>query len=165
MGLTFLLLLAVVCGVFLLLYAAVALIQDRRFFSSAPKDVQAVVQDHPERFPGVHVLGWALAAVAIVLILGSLVLAVYDGTRRGWGVWELFLRFLIILDGYKVWDMLFLDRYLLTRSHFFQRYYPEVEGVASMQQAGFNTRSQLVKLLVVFPLVSLALAVVVSFVA
>lgn len=85
--------------------------------------------------------------------------------RRGWDVWQPFLRLLVILDGHEVWDMPFLGRYLLTRSHFFQRYYHEVEDVASMRQVAFNTRLQLVKLLVVFPLVSLALAVVASIVA
>ena len=47
-------------GLFIMLYAGVALIQDKRFFTSAPKEVQAAVQPRDERFPGAHALGWFL---------------------------------------------------------------------------------------------------------
>ena len=52
MLLTLLLTLVFILSVCLLLYAAVALIQDRRFFTTAPKDIQAAAIEHPERFPG-----------------------------------------------------------------------------------------------------------------
>ena len=61
MLLTLFLTLIFILAVCLLLYAAVALIQDRRFFTTAPKDIQAAAVDHPERFPGAHALGWLLA--------------------------------------------------------------------------------------------------------
>ena len=60
MLLTLLLTLVFILSVCLLLYAAVALIQDRRFFTTAPKDIQAAAIEHPERFPGAHALGWVL---------------------------------------------------------------------------------------------------------
>lgn len=43
-------------GLFLLLWAAVALIQNKKFFTSAPKEAQAVIQPKEERFPGAHAL-------------------------------------------------------------------------------------------------------------
>ena len=51
MLLTLLLTLIFILSVCLLLYAAVALIQDRRFFTTAPKDIQAAAIEHPECSP------------------------------------------------------------------------------------------------------------------
>ena len=51
MRLTILLAIIFILSVCLLLYAAVALIQDKRFFTTAPKDIQEAALDHPERFP------------------------------------------------------------------------------------------------------------------
>ena len=48
--------------------------------------------------------------------------AFFDGVKRGWK----FVEFLILLEGYRIWDMVFLDYLLLTKSRFFQRYYPEI---------------------------------------
>ena len=46
---------------FLLLYAGVGLIQEKRFFGSAPKEnLDAIPDRKPERFPGAHILGWTL---------------------------------------------------------------------------------------------------------
>ncbi len=73
MLLTLILTLIFILAVCLLLYAAVALIQDRRFFTTAPKDIQAAAVDHPERFPGAHVLGWLLAILSFVLMVGAFV--------------------------------------------------------------------------------------------
>lgn len=41
-------------GLFLMLLGGVGFVRDRRFFTSAPKDVQTVLQDKEERFPGQH---------------------------------------------------------------------------------------------------------------
>lgn len=42
---------------FLILYAGVGFIQDKRFFSSAPKENLEAIPDKKERFPGAHVIG------------------------------------------------------------------------------------------------------------
>lgn len=52
---TLLLSLQMMAGLFLLLLGGVGFIQDKRFFSSAPAQTQAVVPaSKPERFPGQH---------------------------------------------------------------------------------------------------------------
>ena len=38
--------------------------------------------------------------------------------------------------------------------HFFQYYYPETQSALAGRKYGFNIRSQLLKLLVIFPVVS-----------
>ena len=144
-----------------MLFAAVAFIQDKKFFGTAPKDVQEKVRVHEERFPGMHILGYVLCAVAIAMIAGSVVIAVWDGIQRDYGFLRFFIRFMIMLEGYKIWDMLFLDNYLLTKSRFFKHYYPEIEECESLKGSGassYNFKEQLLKLLVIFPIVAFAVA-------
>jgi len=64
MLLTVVLSLVMMASLFLMLYAAVALVQDKRLFTSAPKDIQSTVQPKAERFPGAHVLGMSECPIA-----------------------------------------------------------------------------------------------------
>ena len=157
MLLTLVLTLIFILAVCLLLYAAVALIQDRRFFTTAPKDIQAVAVDHPERFPGAHVLGWLLAVLSLVLMVGAFVHGGWNGVLSGFTFWQLFLRFNLMLYLWKAFDVVCLDWLLLTKSHFFQRYYPETEGCAGYHFFGFNRKEQLIRL-AVFPFVAALMA-------
>lgn len=132
-------------GLLLMIFAAVALIQDKRMFTSAPKDIQEAIRPRTgQRFPGAHVLGWLLLVVAVVLVLGPLVIAGWEGVRDGLGYWQLFGRFLVMLLLVKAFDVLFLDWFLLCHSHFYQHYYPETEGCAGFHSFGFNARSHVV---------------------
>ena len=97
MPLTLLLALVFILAVCLLLYAAVALIQDRRLFTTAPKDIQAAARDHPERFPGAHALGWALAVISLLLMVGAFVYGGYDGVKNGFSFRQHWLRFAVML--------------------------------------------------------------------
>ena len=139
----------------LMLLAAVAFIQDKRFFSSAPKEAQAVIQPREnELFYGARVIGWTLMVFAFLMILGVGVLSVWDGFRSGFTFSQFFLRFVLIFTIYKLYDMVCFDYFLLIKFKFFQYYYPEVESVYRGRKYGFNIKSQLIKLLVIFPAVS-----------
>ena len=157
MLLTLVLTLIFILAVCLLLYAAAALIQDRRFFTTAPKDIQAVAVDHPERCPGAHAMGWLLAILSFVLMVGAFVNGGWNGVLRGFTFWQLFLRFNLMLYLWKAFDVVCLDWLLLTKSHFFQRYYPETEGCAGYHSFGFNRKEQLIRL-AVFPFVAALMA-------
>ncbi len=143
----------VFCGaVTLLLISAVAFVQDNRLFSSAPKEAREVLKPRDgELFCGARAMGRVLIALSILMILGAGVIAVWDGIRSGFTFWQFFLRFVLILTIYKLYDMIFFDWFLLCRFRFFQHYYPEVEGVYTGRKYGFNLRSQLLKLFVIFP--------------
>ena len=140
-----------------LVYATVALIQNNKLFTTAPKDIQAAARVHPERFPGAHMLGWKLAILCVLLMLGAFLYGGYDGVRHGFPFWKLFLRFLVMLYLWKAFDIICLDWLLLTRSRFFQRYYPETEGCAGYHQFGFNRKEQLTRILL-FPFVAALMA-------
>lgn len=78
---------------FLMLLGGVGFVQDRRFFTSAPKDVQAVLQDKEERFPGQHIIGWCLIVVSVLMMAGSMVYGGWDGIRNDYGFIPFFIRF------------------------------------------------------------------------
>ena len=55
---------------------------------------------------------------------------------------------------YKVYNMVCFDCFLLIKFKFFQHYYPETAGALEGRKYGFNVKSQLLKLLVIFPALS-----------
>ena len=150
----------VVCtAVTLLLLSAVAYVQDNRLFSSAPKEAQAVLKPRDkELFYGARIIGWTLMLFSILLILGVFVIAIWDGKRSGYTFFGFFLRFLLLFTIYKVYDMVCFDYFLLMKFKFFQYYYPETESALENRKYGFNIKSQILKLLVIFPAVSALLA-------
>lgn len=63
----------------------------------------------------------------------------------------------MILYLWKAFDMICFDWLLLTKSHFFQHYYPETEGCAGYSQSDFNRKEQLIRI-AIFPFVAVLLA-------
>ena len=157
MVLTIILSLIFIVFIMLMLWSGVALVQNKKFFTSAPKDIQAVIQEKPERFKGAHLLGYTLALISVLCIVGAFVFGAVDGIKNGFTFWQFFARFLIMLYLYKAFDMIFIDWYLLTKSHFFQHYYPETEGCKGFHSYGFNRKSQIAKI-IIFPFVALLAA-------
>lgn len=138
-----------------MLLSVVAFIQDRKFFSSAPKEIQAVIEPRPEElFTGARAIGWVLFIISLLMASGVVVIAIWDGFRNNFTFGQFFLRFFIITTVYKLCDMILIDNFLLLKFGFFQYYYPETRQVMKNRKYGFNIRSQLLKLLVIFPAVS-----------
>ena len=146
----------VFCGaISLMLVSAVAFIQDIRFFSSAPKEAREVLKPREtELFCGARVIGWTLMIFSVLMIAGVGIVSIWDGFRSGYTFWQFFLRFVFIFTVYKIYDMVCFDWFLLCRFKFFQHYFPEVEEVYKDRKYGYNIRSQLLKLLVIFPAAS-----------
>ena len=106
MGMTALAAGMLMAAYFLLLYAGVGLIQEKRFFGSAPKEVfDAVPPQKEERFRGARLLGWLAAGIAVLLFAGAVVLAAWDGVRNGFGFWRFFARFLVMLYAMELYDI------------------------------------------------------------
>ena len=158
MKLTLMLSAVFIASISLMLYSAVALVQKKKLFSSAPKDVQAaIIEREHERFKGARVLGWVLIIISLLGIAGAFIFAAVNGVQNHFTLWQFFIRFLLMLYIYKAFDIICFDWLLLTKSHFFQHYYPEIEGCESLEKFGFNRKSQIIKI-VVFPFVSLLAA-------
>ena len=139
----------------LMLLAAVAFIQKKEFFSSAPREArEAILPRDKELFVGARTIGWTLMIFSILMILGTGIVSVWDGFRNGFGFRQFFTRFVLIFTIYKVYDMVCFDYFLLMKFHFFQYYFPEVGSVYPLKKYGYNIKSQLLKLLVIFPAAS-----------
>ncbi len=139
----------------LMLISAVTLIQNEKFLSSAPKEALELLKPrNDEVFFGARAMGWVLMTISILMILGVGAVSIWDGFRNGFSFFQFFLRFVLIFTVYKAYDMIFFDWFLLCRSRFFQHYYPEVSPVYNGRKYGYNLKSQLLKLLVIFPAAS-----------
>lgn len=139
----------------LMLFSAIAFIQNIKFFSSAPKEAREVlIPREKELFYGAHAIGWVLMAFAIIMILGVGFISIWDGFRNSFSFLQFFIRFVFIFSAYKIYDMVYFDYFILMKYHFFQYYYPEVEEVYANRKYGYNIKSQLLKLLIIFPAAS-----------
>ena len=139
----------------MMLLSAVVFIKDKKMFSSAPAEALVLVRDREqEEFRDARKIGWALMIMSILMILGVGVVSVWDGFMNGFTFWQFFLRYVLIFTIYKIYDMTFFDYFLLCRSHFFQYFIPEVTPVYTNRKYGYNIKSQLLKLLVIFPAAS-----------
>ena len=94
----------------------------------------------PRRF-----LGWIILILFCVVYIGLYVIGGIDGLRKGFSFWQFFLRFLIIGGVIKAFDIGALDYYLLTKTHFFQHYFPETEGCTGWQDFGYNRKQQIMQ--------------------
>ncbi len=139
----------------LMLLSAVAFIQKKELFSSAPREArEAILPRDKELFVGARTIGWTLMVFSILMILGVGIVSIWDGFRSSFGFWQFFTRFVLIFTIYKVYDMVCFDYFLLMKFHFFQYYFPEVGSVYPLKKYGYNIKSQLLKLLVIFPAAS-----------
>ncbi len=139
----------------IMLLSAVAFIQKKEFFSSAPKEAQEVIlpREH-ELFCGARAIGWTLMIFSILMIAGVGVISIWDGFRSGFTFFQFFLRFVFIFTVYKLYDMICFDYFLLMKFQFFQFYYREIKSVYAGRKYGYNIKSQLLKLFVIFPAAS-----------
>ena len=141
----------VMLAYFLVLYGAVGFIQDKRFFGSAPKENLAAIPDQKQRFRGARIVGWTIEAVAVLLFLGAAFLCVWDGIRNEFGFAQFFVRFLIVLCGMEIYDILFFDWVLLCHSNFFPHFYPELKGVVGPHMFGYNANSHIRHFIIYLP--------------
>ena len=151
MVITILAALMIMAAYFLILYGAVGFIQDKRFFSSAPKENLDVIPDKKERFPGAHIVGWIIEVAAILLFAGAFVLGAWDGVRNGFRFPRFFARFLTMLYLMEIYDIFFFDWFLLCRSGFFPHFYPEVKGIVGPHMFGYNMKTHIIHFVVYIP--------------
>lgn len=139
----------------LMMLSAVAFIQKKEFFSSAPKEAQEAIQPREhELFYGARVIGRTLMIFSFLMIAGVGIISIWDGFRSGFTFFQFFLRFVFIFTVYKIYDMICFDYFLLMKYQFFQHYYPEITDVYKNRKYGYNIKSQLLKLIVIFPAAS-----------
>jgi len=141
-------------GLFLLLLGGVGFVQNKSFFSSAPKEVRDAVPDiKPERFKGQHIIGWIIIVLAFAMMIGAVVTGAVLGIRDDLTFWQLFGRFLIMLLLLKACDIGFFDWVLLCNAgfNFFPSFYPECKQVLGHYLFGYNWKTHLAHIIGAFP--------------
>ena len=121
------------------------------YFSSAPKENLAVIPDKKERFRGAHVIGWFIIGIAFLLFIGAAVLGAWDGVRNGFSFLKFFVRFLVMLYGMEIYDIVFFDWVLLCHSNFFPHFYQELKGVVEPQMFGYNKKTHILHFVIYIP--------------
>ena len=160
MAVSFLLLLLLLVLVVLFMAVTVALIPKIMVYS-APHDIRDKVRARPDGPKWKTALGILAALLLLAAAGGILIWAGIDAVQNQLGFRQIFLRYLILLEGYKLFDMVCFDYILLTKLHIFQHFFPETIGCAGYQKYGFNLKSQLTKV-AVFAVISFLVALILS---
>ena len=145
MILTILLSLGMMALLFLAIWSATLTLPFKALIKSFPKDVQEKLSPRLDHLPmsGKRVFGVVILILLVAAMLGLVVWGGIDGMRHDYNFGNFLLRFLVIFAGVKAFDIIVLDYFLLTKSRFFQHYFPETEGCAGWKDFGFNRKEQL----------------------
>ena len=127
------------------------------FMRFLPQDIRDAAKDHPDPPRERRILGYLLTAVVAIAYVGGIVLIGADALRHGCGFWRIFGRYLLFMVGYKVFDILVQDQYIVIKKKYFVRFFPETKDCKSWDDRSFNRSNQL-KRLIAFPFVCALLA-------
>ena len=122
-----------------------------------PQDIREAAKAHPDPPVGRQMIGYLLTALAAAGYVGVLFFLCADGIRRGYGFWLLFGRFMLFMYGYKLFDILVQDQYIVITTKYFVQFYPETKECKSWNDRSFNTKNQMIRL-ITFPFVCALMA-------
>lgn len=152
------------CAAFFLMILGVTVtLPSPKLISFFPEDVQERLRPRVENKPVTfkRFMGWVILAAFCLLYIGIFVYGASDGLKNGFSFWLFLLRFLIIGVSMKVFDIVFFDWFILTKTGFFQHFFPETEGCAGWKEFGFN-RKQQIRQCIFIPVCCLICAVICS---
>lgn len=135
---TIILTLIMCLGYFILLLGTVGFVQNKKFFSSAPKEIKDAVTEKKERFKNQHILGYIMLVLAFVLLLSPVAYQIYYSIKNDIFYWFIVIRIIIMLFGLELFDIILFDYVLLCHSNFFPHYYPEVKNIVGPHLFGYN---------------------------
>ena len=145
MRMTILLTLGLMLLFVLLILTACVFLPSASLLSFWPEDIQERLKPRvagaamtPKRIAGIVLFLLIGAGMAGIFVLGGI-----DGIRTHFTYGQFLLRFLVIGVSIKAFDIIGFDWFLMTKTHFFQHFFPETEGCAGWQQFGYNRRQQI----------------------
>ncbi len=115
-----------------------------------PQDIREAAKGHPDPSFGRLMIGYLLTVLAAAGYAGILFFLGADGIRRGYGFWLLFGRYMLFMYGYKLFDILVQDQYIVITKKYFVKFYPETKDCKSWDDGSFNTKNQMIRL-IAFP--------------
>lgn len=114
----------------------------------APEDIKEMMENIPDRAAWVNILGVCIMIAGFAGVIAVFLWAMFDTVKTGLSFGEAFLRFLIITEGYKFFDIVCFDYLMLTKLKLPSKIYPETAGAKGYDNFGFNAKSQIMKLFV-----------------
>ena len=149
---------------FLMIWEATVTMPFAALAKNFPVDVQEKLKPRIESLPLTpkRVIGGIFLVILIMAWLGLFIVGGLDGKVHGFGYWDYAVRFLVIGIAVKVYDIVGLDYFLLTKTKFFQHYFPETEGCEGWQQFGYN-REQQTRQCIIIPICCLLSALVFAY--
>ena len=131
----------------LMILTATVFMPYRGLAKNFPKDVQEALKprlDEIDKQPKApRIFGGILIIITCLLFVGVFIWGGVEGMHHDFTYSQYLLRFLIISFGTKAFDIIVLDYFLLTKTNFFQNFFPETKGCAGWQQFGYNRKQQL----------------------
>ena len=134
----------------LMIWSATITMPTKLLAKNFPEDVQKALQPRVDALPmsGKRVLGMIILIVLLLGFCALFIIGGIDGMNNNFTYLDYLIRFLIMSYGVKAFDIIGLDFFLLTKTHFFQHYFPETEGCAGWQQFGYNRKQQLRQIII-----------------
>ena len=141
---TFILAIAGCAFLFLAIWVATLTLPFKALARNFPKDVQERLKPRLDNLPmsRKRIIGGILTVLLCLGWLAVFIVGGIDGLHHQFSFRQFLVRFLVIGITVKAFDIICLDYFLLTKTHFFQHYLPETEGCAGWQQFGYNRKQQ-----------------------
>lgn len=127
----------------------------------APDDIKEMMSKLPDRAAWITILGVCIMIAGFIGVIAVFIWAAIDILKTDMSFKEAFFRFLILTEGYKLFDIVCFDYLMLTKLKLPVKIYPETAGAKGYDNFGFNAKSQMMKLAVFFG-ISLILAFVLT---
>lgn len=110
-----------------------------------PEDVRERLRPRIENLPmsPKRILGWIILIVLFAGYIGLFIIGGMDGKKHEFTFLQFFVRFFTIGVVIKAFDIICLDFFLLTKTHFFQHFFPETEGCSGWKDFGYNRKQQI----------------------
>lgn len=121
---------------FLMILGVTVTLPSPMLISFFPEDVQERLRPRVENQPMTfkRAMGWVMLAAFCLFYIGIVVYGASDGIKNGYSFWQFLLRFLIIGAAMKVFDIVFFDWFILTRTRFFSALFPRDGRMQRMER-------------------------------
>jgi hypothetical protein len=147
MAVTLLLTLCNIALLCLMILTATVFMPYRGLAKNFPKDVQEALRprlDEIDRQPKApRIFGCILIIIMCLMFVGVFIIVGIDGMKNDFTFSQFLLRFMIIAFVTKAFDIIALDYFLLTKTNFYPKFFPETKDCAGWKQFGYNRKQQI----------------------
>lgn len=98
----------------------------------APDDIKVMMSKLPDKPIWVNIIGGLIMILGLLAIAAVLGWAIVDTVKFSLTFQQAFVRFLILFEGYKLFDIIFFDYLMLTKLKLPTKVYPETVGAKGM---------------------------------